>query len=107
MLVEPGNSQHDNAGIVGWRIRSDVGEVQVQRDDYANFLLTNMGQLRIGLSDQVLVHYRRRIVTRTTQYFGYFNRQVFVNLELEHQATLLGRYTVRSRANSAAYSSAA
>ena len=59
------------------------------------------------MATKLLIRHGERVVSGCDEQCGHFCRHVFIDLELEHQVAPLDKNTVRSRASSAAYSSAA
>jgi len=93
--------------VVSRAIRANIGKIQIKRQQSSLFALANVGQDAVERSAKILVKCAHGVMAGVDQNVSGFGRQVLVNLELDYQVVPLGRLTVRSRANSAAYSSTA
>src|SRR5688572_21083840 len=92
-------TQDDNAEMVLRRIKADVCKVEVERDQAAMFVATNLGDQRVAVSAHPLIEDRQGIVPRVNEQLSGFDRKVLVHLETHH-ATFGGSGTMRSRASS-------
>lgn len=79
----------------------DVGEIQIQRNEYSSLRSTTIEEQRIVCSREPLLGDGYRFKACFAKYQGAFRREIFVDFELQALVPS-GRSTVPSRANSAA-----
>jgi len=84
------------------RIGADVGKVQVECHHRPAFALADYRHVGIGLAYHALVANGHGVMACAGKQPGRLGRQVFIDLELEHQVAPVGSGTMRSRARSAA-----
>ena len=105
-FVLPLGSQHDNPGVPRGRIHPQVAEIQIERNQYATFLLRAARDHAIVRSSEAFIGYGIGFKARITEKNRAFRRQILVHLEFQRVCSK-GSSAVPSRANSAAYPSAA
>jgi hypothetical protein len=96
----PGETQHDQAGVLIRRIGSYIGEIEIQGQEDSTLILTDLGQMPVAGANEPLIH-RSGLVSGCTQLLGQLHRKVLIDFE-PHAAPYAGRGTTRSRAKSAA-----
>ena len=67
--------------MAGWRILTDIGEVQIQSDEDSIFVQTNIEDLRVRITNQTFVVNAVGIVARVKQQHLRFARKVLVKFE--------------------------
>lgn len=102
--IEAGGAKNDDAEELGGWIGPDVGEVEIEGDESAAFVLADGRDTGIGSASEILDENVNGIVPGFVEENHENRGKVLVELELQD---VLARGTTRSRASSAAYSMAA
>lgn len=92
--------------MIGGRVSVDVRKVDVEGQESSALDLTDLRNVPVGVTSQLLIEYRGHIEASSAQKLGGFCRQVLVGLEGRHVPTSWIGMS-RSRASSAAYCIAA
>jgi hypothetical protein len=74
-------AQHDQSGVVFWRERLDVGEIEIQRDQDSSFSATGLGDLVVISATETLIIDGRYIVTHVPERLADVRPQVLIELE--------------------------
>jgi len=72
-LVVLSYSQHDNAGVVSWRVRVHIREVEIERDKRAPFALTDISNVGVRSSAEALIHDSHGVVSDVPKPDGDFD----------------------------------
>jgi hypothetical protein len=79
-------SEHDDSRAAPGRVRSDVAEADVQRDERTTLRLNDREDLWVGLSAQPLVEHGDRVVAGGAKNLDALAGQILVELELHPAA---------------------
>ena len=93
-----GEPKYDNAREPVWRVREDVGKIQIQRDEDPRFVAAHFNDALVRLTTKGLLAYRMSIVPGGLIQGRQGWREILVQFEF-HAAVVS---TTRSRSRSAA-----
>lgn len=97
--------QDPDAAMARWWILTNIGEIEVERDQYSSFGLGSSKDFRVGVAPEMLAEYRVDIVASLAEQRLSVAGEVFVQLEPDSHLpnnNQAGMGTMRSRAKSAA-----